>query len=175
MNRRFFCGLAVALVSGAVGCSSVGASAVRTGPLNLPPHVGAVELYAAGEQVAGADLGVVEVHAAQTEATIDTLVPVFVQKVAQIGGNAAVVENVRARFEIVSQPHVETYTYACGYNATCTGTRMYSMNDEIMVVSIRGHAVRTGALPAGALAPPPAAPASPPPVAPAAPSPGSTP
>ncbi len=160
---------ATALLSVAVGCSSVGASAVRTGPLKLAPHVGAVELYAAGEQVNGADLGVVEVHAAQSEATIDTLLPVFVQKVAQIGGNAAVVENVRARFEIVSHPHVETYTYACGYNATCTGTRMYSMNDEVMVVSIRGHAVRTGALPGGPAAPPP------PPVAPAQPSPGSTP
>jgi hypothetical protein len=158
------------------GCSSVGASAVRTGPLNLPPHVGAVELYAAGESVPGADLGVVEVHAAQSEGTIDTLVPVFVQKVAQIGGNAAVIENVRARFEIVSHPHVETYTYACGYNATCTGTRMYSMNDEIIVVSIRGHAVRVGALP-GQGPPPAPPPAAPPPIAPAAPSsaPGSTP
>ena len=152
---------------------------MRTGPLNLPAYAGAVELYAAGEQVAGADLGVVEVHAAQTEATIDTLLPVFVQKVAQIGGNAAVIENVRARFEIVSAPHVETYTYACGYNATCTGTRTYSMNDEIMVVSIRGHAVRTGALPGGPPPPPGSAPpaAAPPPVAPAAPpsTPGSTP
>jgi hypothetical protein len=93
------------------------------------------------------------VHAAQGEATIDALLPVFVQKVAQIGGNAAVVENVHARFEIVAHPHVETYTYACGYNSTCTGTRMYSMNDEIMIVSLRGHAVRTGALPPGALPP----------------------
>ncbi len=156
-----------------VGCTSVGASAVRTGPLKLPPHVGAVELYAAGEQVVGADLGVVEVHAAQTEATIDTLLPIFVQKVAQIGGNAAVVETVRARFEIVSHPHVETYTYACGYNATCTGTRMYSMNDEVMVVSIRGHAVHTGALPPATIVPPPATPAPLP--APAAPPQGSTP
>jgi len=115
--------IAYALVaaSAAVGCSSVGASAVRTGPLRLPPHVGAVELYAAGEQVAGADLGVIEVHAAQSEATIDTLLRVFVQKVAQIGGNAAVVESVRARFEIVSHPHVETYTYACGYTPRARG------------------------------------------------------
>jgi len=120
---------------------------VRTGPLRLPPHVGAVALYSAGEPVQGADLGVVEVHAAQGEATIETLLPVFVQKTAQIGGNAAVIETVNARFEIVSRPHVESYTYPCGYNATCTGTRVYSLNDEVMVVSIRGHAVRVGALP----------------------------
>jgi hypothetical protein len=137
----------------ATGCSSVGASAVRTGPLRLAPHVGAVALYSAGEPVDGADLGIVEVHAAQNEATIDTLVPIFVQKVAQIGGNAAVIESVRARFEIVAHPHVETYTYACGYGATCTGTRMYSANDEVMVVTIQGHAVRTGALPASSEAP----------------------
>jgi hypothetical protein len=116
--------------------------------LRLPPHVGAVALYSAGEPVEGADLGVVEVHAAQNEATIDTLLPIFVQKVAQIGGNAAVVENVRAHFELVSHPHVETYTYSCGYGATCTGTRVYAANDEVMVVTIQGHAVRTGALPA---------------------------
>jgi hypothetical protein len=132
----------------AIGCSSVGSSAVRTGPLRLPPHVGAVALYSAGEPVEGADLGVVEVHAAQNEATIDTLLPIFVQKVAQIGGNAAVVESVRAHFELVSHPHVETYTYSCGYGATCTGTRVYAVNDEVMVVTIQGHAVRTGALPA---------------------------
>ena len=152
---------------------------MRTGPLNLPAYAGAVELYAAGEHVSGADLGVVEVHAAQTEATIDTLLPVFVQKVAQIGGNAAVIENVRARFEIVSHPHVETYTYACGYNATCTGTRTYSMNDEVIVVSIRGHAVRTGALPGQAMPPPvmptPAPPAIVPAAPPASPAPGPTP
>src|SRR5262249_1935944 len=101
------------------GCSSVRASAVRTGPLQLPPHVGPVAIYAAGEAVNGADLGVVEVHAAQSEATIDTLLPLFVQKAAQIGANAAVVESVRAAFEIVTHPQVETYSYACGYNATC--------------------------------------------------------
>jgi hypothetical protein len=131
----------------AAGCSSVSASAVRTGPLHLPPHVGAVALYAAGEPVTGADLGLVEVHAAQSEATIDTLLPLFVQKTAQIGGNAAVVESVRARFEIVTHPQIETYTYACGYNAICTGTRTYAVNDEVMVVTIRGHAVRTGPIP----------------------------
>jgi hypothetical protein len=128
---------------------------VRTGPLHLPPHVGAVALYAAGEPVVGADLGIVEVHAAQTEATIDTLLPLFVQKAAQIGGNAAVLESVRAHFEIVTHPQIETYTYACGYNATCTGTRSYAVNDEVMVVTIRGHAVRTGAIPGAA---PPASP-----------------
>ena len=138
------------------GCSSVRASAVRTGPLQLPPHVGAVAIYSAGEAVNGADLGVVEVHAAQSEATIDTLVPLFVQKAAQIGGNAAVIESVHAQFEIVTHPQIETYTYACGYNATCIGTRTYAVNDEVMVVTVRGHAVRTGVIPGEA--PPPARP-----------------
>jgi hypothetical protein len=147
--------LAIVVVLGlATGCSSVGASAIRTGPLRLPPHVGAVALYAAGEPVDGADLGIVEVHAAQNEATIELLVPIFVQKVAQIGGNAAVIENVRARFEIVAHPHVETYTYSCGYGATCTGTRVYSVNDEVMVVTVQGHAVRTGTLPESPAPPP---------------------
>jgi hypothetical protein len=124
-------------------CSSVGSSAVRTGPLSLPPYSGPVLIAVAGEPISGADLGLIEVHAAQGEGTIEGLVPLFAAKAAQIGGNVAVIEGVRATFEILSHPQVETYTYACGWGAVCTGTRMYSVNDEIMVVSMHGHAVST--------------------------------
>src|SRR5438105_6392780 len=101
-----FAPFALAGALSCAACSSVGSSAIRTGPLRLPPHTGPVQLYAAGEAVYGADLGVVEVHAAQNEATIDTLVPLFIQRAAQIGANVAVIEWVNAHFEIVSHPHV---------------------------------------------------------------------
>jgi hypothetical protein len=128
----------------AVACSSTGGSAIRTGPLQLPAHVGAVALYSAGEQVEGTDVGVVEVHAAQGEATIDSLVPLFVQKAAQIGGNAAVIDTVSARFQIANVPHMETYSFSCGRGSLCVGQRMYSVGDEMMIVSIQGRAVATG-------------------------------
>ena len=131
----------VVLAPLSAACSSIGGSAIRTGPLRLPQHVGAVALYSAGETVAGQDVGILEVHAAQSEATIETLLPLFVQKAAQIGANAAIIDSVQARFQIITTPHVETYTYQCGKGAMCTGSRMYASNDEVMMVSITGRAV----------------------------------
>jgi hypothetical protein len=127
-----------------VGCSSVGGSAIRTGPIHLPAYAGPVAIYAMGQPPPGAvDLGVVEVHAAQQEATVETLLPQFVQKVAQIGGNVAVIEGIRARFDLAGRAHVETFYYTCGMGATCAGTRVYSTNDETMVVSMFGRAMTT--------------------------------
>jgi hypothetical protein len=126
------------------GCSSVGGSAIRTGPVHLPAYSGPVAIYAMGQAPPGAvDLGVVEVHAAQQEATVDTLLPQFVRKVAQIGGNVAVIDGTRARFDLAGRSHVETFYYACGMGATCAGTRVYSTNDEIMIVSMFGRAMTT--------------------------------
>lgn len=138
-----FCGACVVAVVLA-GCSSVRASGVATGPLRLPPRVGPVAVYAAGYPVGGVDLGVVEARAAQSEANVETLLPVFVRKVAQLGGNAAIVENVSARFDITTHIHVESYTYPCGYY-TCVGTRTYPMQSEVVTVMMRGRAVSVGA------------------------------
>lgn len=154
-----------ALLAAASGCSSVGGSAIRTGPVQLPAYSGPVAIYPTGEPPPGAvDLGVVEVHAAQQEATVDTLLPQFVRKVAQIGGNVAVIDGVRARFELVGRTHVETFYYTCGLGATCAGTRVYSANDEIMVVSMFGRAFSTRAAPS---TDPPLIPPGPPAPAPA--------
>ncbi len=141
---------AVLVALGVGGCTSVGGNAVRTGPVTLPAYAGPVAVYAAGQSPPGAvDLGVVEVHAAQQEATIDTLMPQFVNKVAQIGGNVAVVDGVRARFELVGRSHVETFYYTCNMGATCAGTRVYAANDEVMVVSVFGRAFSTQVVPPG--------------------------
>lgn len=174
-------GAAVALGLASAGCSSIGGSAIRTGPVQLPAYAGPVAIYSTGQAPPGAvDLGVVEVHASQQEATIDTLMPQFVRKVAQIGGNVAVVDGIRARFELVGRTHIETFYYTCGLGATCAGTRVYAANDEVMVVSVFGRAFSTQVLEPGEqpLIPqneaPPAAtapPAPPPSPAPPAPSP----
>ncbi len=153
------------------GCSSIGGSAIRTGPVQLPEYTGPVAIYSTGQAPPGAvDLGVVEVHAAQQEATVSTLMPQFVAKVAQIGGNVAVVDGVRARFELVGRSHVETFYYTCNMGATCAGTRVYAANDEVMIVSVFGRAFSTQVVPQGEqpLIPPGPAPSEPPP-APAAP------
>jgi hypothetical protein len=142
--------LAAVFALAVAGCSSVGGSAIRTGPVQLPAYTGPVAIYSAGQAPPGAvDLGVVEVHAAQQEGTVDTLMPQFVRKVAQIGGNVAVVDGVRARFELVGRTHVETFYYSCGLGATCAGTRVYAANDELMMVSIFGRAFSTQVVPPG--------------------------
>ncbi len=137
-------GLLVACALGLAGCSSVGGSAIRTGAVQLPSYTGAVAIYATGQSPPGAvDLGVVEVHALQQEATVDTLLPQFVRKVAQIGGNVAVIEGTRARFDVSGRTHVETFYYTCGLGSTCGGTRVYSANEELMVLSMFGRAMTT--------------------------------
>jgi hypothetical protein len=155
MARRWTTFLALAalvsaVASASVGCSSVGGSAIRTGPVQLPAYSGPVAIYSTGQAPPGAvDLGVVEVHASQQEGTVDVLMPQFVRKVAQIGGNIAVVDGIRARFELVGRTHVETFYYTCQLGATCAGTRVYAANDEVMVVSVFGRAFSTEAVPPG--------------------------
>lgn len=140
MFRRALSVLALAIA----GCSTVSGSAVRTGSLALPAYSGPVAIYAAGQAPAGAaDLGMVEVHAAQQEATVETLLPLFVQKVADIGGNVAVIDGIRARFEIVGRAHVETFYYACMTGTACGGTRVYATDDELMIVTMMGRAMTT--------------------------------
>jgi hypothetical protein len=140
----------LAFALAATGCSSVGGSAIRTGPVQLPSYSGPVSIYSTGQAPPGAvDLGVVEVHATQQEGTVDTLLPQFVRRVAQIGGNVAVIDGIHARFELVGRTHVETYYYTCGLGSTCAGTRVYSANDELMVVSMYGRAFSTRVVPPG--------------------------
>jgi hypothetical protein len=129
-----------ALVGLACGCTSVGSSAVRTGGVEMPPYAGPVAIYAAGVPREGAELGVVEVHATQQEAVVEELVPLFVKRVAGLGGNAAVIDSVRARFDIVAHPFVTTYSYPCGYHTVCLANQVSATNDEVMSVTIRGRA-----------------------------------
>jgi hypothetical protein len=138
-------GLSLLFVGAAlVGCSSVGGSTVRTGKVDMPAYTGPVAIYPTGHMPAGTtDLGIVEVHALQDEATVETLLPQFVRRVAAIGGNVAVIDGIRARFEIVGRTHVETFYYTCGLGGTCAGTRVYAANDEVMIVSMFGHAGTT--------------------------------
>lgn len=176
-------GFAAAALVLTVGCSSVRGSAVATGP-RVAAYSGPVAIYAANAVPPNAvDLGVVEVSGAQVESTVATLLPVFVQKVAQIGGNIAKIDGIRARFELVTFTHLETYYYACGQRAQCAGQRLYTTNDEVVVVSLLGRAYSDRppasalpALPAPAPSPPPPPAATPPPELPApAPPPASAP
>lgn len=128
------------------GCGTVRGAAVRTGGHYIPPHNGPVAVYASGKTPAGAlDLGVVEVHSVEGEGTLEELFPVFVRKVADIGGDAAVLDTIDTHFEVVMRPYRETFYYSCGRGASCVGSRMIPLNDEILYVSLRGRAYRVNA------------------------------
>jgi hypothetical protein len=143
---RSLIALAAALLLSGVGCSTLGGSAIRTGPIQLPAYSGPVAVYALGTPPPGVtDLGVVEVHGLQQDGTVEMLLPQFVRKVAQIGGNVAVIEGVRARFDLAGRSHVETFYYSCAFGATCAGQRVYSTNDEIVTITMFGRAMTTKA------------------------------
>jgi hypothetical protein len=131
------------------GCSSVGSMAVRTGAVREAPYTGPVAVFAGGLQPVGQDLGVVEVHGSNQEGDIEGLVPLFLQRVGQLGGDAAVLDDVHAEFHIVTTTMVETYTYPCGYHSVCTGTRYFPVSAEVMRVVARGRAVKMAKAPAG--------------------------
>lgn len=132
------------LVAGVVAlsaCSTVGGSAIRTGPAELPPREGPVAIYASGvPPQGGTELGVVEVHGVQEDARVDVLLPQLVRKAAQLGGDALVIDGMRARFDVVGRAHVEQYYYQCGGGGMCGGTRVYDTNQEVVVVTLFGRA-----------------------------------
>lgn len=133
--------LAITAAMAATGCSSVGGSAVHTGAARPQPYAGVVALYASGVTPPGVEqVGVVEVHAVEGEATIDALLPAFVRKVTQLGGTIAVLDSTETRFDIVPVPHSESYAVPCGYRGMCFASRTIVTNAEMMTLTLRGRA-----------------------------------
>jgi len=132
----------MAFAMGGLGCSTVRSSAVRTGPLNLPARSGAVGIYTTAPPPGGRDLGFVEVHAIAEEGVVENLLPVFAQRVAQLGGNAALVERVSARFQIVNYWQGGYSSYNCWHSRfRCYGSSAYPVSQEVMFVVMSGRAL----------------------------------
>jgi hypothetical protein len=131
-----------------MGCSSQGSSFVRTTEV-APAYTGPVRVYASGNPPPGAvDLGVIEVHGEQQEGTVEELLPMFVRRVAELGGDAAVVDGVRARFELVPHVQIDSTYVICGRGHPCSSKTAYGSTDEVMIVSIVGRAMSTRGKPA---------------------------
>ena len=141
MNRLALVLASAALAASVIGCGpAAGGSAIPTGALRLPPSVGPVALYATSVPAGAREIGVVEAHAYGEEGTVEILAPVLAQKAAQLGGNAVLIDSVRAEFAIVDRPQVETFAYPCGWR-TCVSTRVYPALEEVMIVTMRGRAL----------------------------------
>jgi hypothetical protein len=122
------------------GCSTVSANTIPTGPERLPARTGPVAIYALEPPADAKELGLVEVAANGEEGNVEALLPVFVQRVAQLGGNAAYVEGVQARFDLVQRSTYDTYWYPCGYRGPCASTRSWPTVDEVVTIRMFGRA-----------------------------------
>ena len=101
-------------------------------------------VYAANVPDSATELGRVEVRAEGVDANIELLLPEFLDKVASLGGDAAVIDAVDARFDLVQGATAESYLYPCAFRS-CVGTRMVPATTEILVLVMRGRAMRSGA------------------------------
>lgn len=145
------------LMLGGVGCSSVGSSAIRTDGVNSGRHVGAVRVYAIMPPEGAKVIGVIEVHALNEEANVETLMPVFMRRVADIGGTGAVVDGLHTHYEMRTEYRQESYSYPCGHKQTCWNTRMVPYQYQVRILSIQGRAIVPSNAPAPAPAPVPSA------------------
>lgn len=128
----------------ASGCSSIRSSAIATGAVRMPAHFGEVSVYAALPPPPGAaELGIVEVHGAQGEAGVENLLPLFVTRVAELGGDIAAIDTVHAVFDAVTRGQLETFYYTCGGGMPCSGARLTAYPDEVVYVVMRGRALRS--------------------------------
>jgi hypothetical protein len=114
---------------------------VRSGGANIAPYSGPVSIHAMGEAPVGTyPIGGVDVSGTEDEASIEDLMPVFLEKVAQLGGNAAVIERVDTEFHTVVVPQIESYSFPCGYGRSCIRSRTYLAYHEVMTLHLRGRA-----------------------------------
>lgn len=153
----------------ALGCSSVGSSAVRTDGGFAGRHMGAVRVYAVVPPNGVRVIGLVEVHAVNEEANVETLMPVFMKRVADIGGTGGVIDDVQTHFEMRTEWRTEHYSYPCGYRSTCWSTRVVPYTYQIRMLRITGRALLPldAPGPPAMVAPPPgSSPGAPPTTAP---------
>lgn len=166
MNALRSACLASALLG--AGCSSVGSSAVRTDGGWTQKHLGAVRIYAVVPPQGVRVIGQVEVHAINQEANFERLMPVFMKRVADIGGTGGVVDRVHTHYEMRIEYRTESYAVPCGYRSTCWQTRIVPYQYQVRILAIEGRALLpldAPGPPAIDAAPPPAptAPSAPPP------------
>jgi hypothetical protein len=129
------------------GCSSVGSSAVSTGGMPPRPNVGPVRVYAIAPPPDTRVVGFVEVHAIQDEANLETLMPVFLRRVRELGGSGGVVDHVLTGYEWRTEMRYESFAYPCGYRATCYGSHLVPFTYEVRFLTIQGRAIVPAAAP----------------------------
>jgi hypothetical protein len=130
--------LAPALLLLLPACSPVSSSGIQTAA-GVAPYTGPVAVAATTVPAGAVEVGIAQ--AAGVGATVDQLIPEFVNQVAALGGNFGLVEQVSTQYETRTVP--QTYTYTCG-NSTCTGTNY--VTQELATTQVVGRAFRVEGL-----------------------------
>ena len=130
----------MALGCAVMGCLGVHSVAVPTTAMRHRPFRGPVTVSLTRDPPGGAEVGVVE---ASSAAAIDAVIPEFIDRVAQLGGNYARIDRIVTRYEWVSQP--VTQSYQCGslrFPTSCT--RTFMQQQEVATLRATGRAFRVG-------------------------------
>ncbi|RYE92656.1 MAG: hypothetical protein EOO75_06185 [Myxococcales bacterium] len=137
------------LVSALGGCHSVSSYAVPTGPAAVAPSYGAVTILATGEPEGGHELGIVEASGSHDGVGVDQLYPELIRRVQQLGGNALVLDQMGARFELVTTHTSYQQMMPCGFRGLCSTWQTVPTTTEEMRVVLRGRAWRLPAASGG--------------------------
>lgn len=128
------CGLALA------GCGGVTSYGVPTGKTPSPASTGAVAVFATRDPPAGHELGIVEARGVLNDSSVDVLFPELVRRVQELGGNALVLDQTDARFELITTWSSYQQMIPCGSRGFCTSWQSIPTTHEEMVVVLRGRA-----------------------------------
>lgn len=135
--------LVLALSAPAAGCNRVTSSAVATGRPAAPWHGGVRLVALAPPDDVAQKVGVVQAVGHDVD-DLPELAREFTAKAASIGGDIAVVDRIRTKFEMITT--TESYQYSCGDSKsyrTCTGMR--TVTREHATTTMLGRAFRTRA------------------------------
>jgi len=133
-----FC--AVLLAALLAGCSGVSSSAVPLQGPAQPAYHGAMAVYATRVPTVGRELGVVEARGVQGDTSIEALFPELVRRAQELGGNALVLDQAGARFELVTTWTNYQQMMPCGSRGLCMSWQPVPTTYEDMSVVLRGRA-----------------------------------
>jgi hypothetical protein len=142
VNRAAF---PLLLATALTGCRGVVSYGVATGPV-AQPRAGSVAIFATRAPEVGRELGIVEARGGLGEASVDVLFPELVRRVQELGGNALVLDQTDARFELVTTWSSYQQLIPCGSRGFCLSWVAMPTTHEAMTVVLRG---RAWALPEG--------------------------
>jgi hypothetical protein len=129
------------------GCSTLHAYGIPTGPARYAPYDGPLSIFSTGGTIPHTiEIGRVEVRGENREGAIDVMFPLFLKKVASLGGDVAVIDDVSAGFYNVTTWRNDVSPQGCvtppGQFAMCTAQNAYPVTIEGMTIFMVGRALR---------------------------------